>query len=560
MTLLSAIAPCRLFAFAVALCVPVANVAIAYTPFDPEIEKMVEGGLRYLEANLNAKTGYDFGPAIGGGTGEKVLAGYAHLKAAHDPNNPVVKKGIESAITIVRGLAGGDSGDHTNSKSVYNAGIAAMLLAEADKTAYRKELETLARFFRIAQFRGGGFGYNKDHLGDVSQTQYAMLGLWTLNNAGVEIDFGIIPKTSNWLNRVQDPSGGWPYQGVDPGASGKLVSQTRVSASMALAGGSANLIAGDILGLWGDALSQNNPQIDGLPKAIKLANDRKKEANVTIPHEPVLASIVRCQQYLATNSSDPGKLRSVWPYYQLYTLERYESFREVAFGLEKDPSPAWYNDGVEFLKKRENPQGGFDKEVEVTPSVSTAFAILFLIRSTQKAIAAVSRGSLAGGYGLPSDTTKITVNGTQIKGEPVATSVEDLLSLLEADDPKAADSSSIPEDLKLQADPAARRAQIDRLERLVRGSQSWQARRVAARLLGQSDELRVVPALIFALSDPDSKVKQYADDGLCFISRKFDGVGFPAKPNSDEIRLAQRLWREWFLSVMPGYIFTDAQL
>jgi HEAT repeat protein len=161
---------------------------------------------------------------------------------------------------------------------------------------------------------------------------------------------------------------------------------------------------------------------------------------------------------------------------------------------------------------------------------------------------------------LPADTTKITVNGTQIKGEPAATSVEDLLSLLEADDPSQADSSSIPEDLKLQTDPKARQAQIDRLERLVRGSQSWQARRVAARLLGQSDELRVVPALIFALSDPDTKVKQYANDGLCFISRKFDGFGFPAKPNSDEVRQAQNRWREWFLSIKPGYIFTDGEL
>ena len=86
----------------------------------------------------------------------------------------------------------------------------------------------------------------------------------------------------------------------------------------------------------------------------------------------------------------------------------------------------------------------------------------------------------------------------------------------------------------------ARSAQLDRLERLVRGSRSYQARRVAAKLLGLSDELRVVPALIFALSDPDDVVREYARDGLRFISRKFEGFGMPDKPNNSELRQAQR--------------------
>jgi HEAT repeat protein len=73
--------------------------------------------------------------------------------------------------------------------------------------------------------------------------------------------------------------------------------------------------------------------------------------------------------------------------------------------------------------------------------------------------------------------------------------------------------------LELDKNPIDRAAQLDWLERLVRGGRSWHARRVAARLLGGSDELRVVPALIFALSDPDQSVRTYARDGLRFISR-----------------------------------------
>jgi len=127
--------------------------------------------------------------------------------------------------------------------------------------------------------------------------------------------------------------------------------------------------------------------------------------------------------------------------------------------------------------------------------------------------------------------------------------------LLEDDSASELDGQSIPDDLKLATDPEERRKQIDRLVRLVRGSQSWQARRVAARLLGQSGELRVVPALIYALSDPDVPVKRFARDGLRFVSRRFDGWGMPDQPTEQEVKEAQQAWRDWYLSLDPGYVF-----
>jgi hypothetical protein len=63
--------------------------------------------------------------------------------------------------------------------------------------------------------------------------------------------------------------------------------------------------------------------------------------------------------------------------------------------------------------------------------------------------------------------------------------------------------------------------------------------------------------LIFALSDPDSVVRNSAADGLRFISRKFDDIGLPAKPERQEIRSAQQKWRQWYLSIYPDYVFLD---
>src|SRR5690606_21197470 len=118
---------------------------------------------------------------------------------------------------------------------------------------------------------------------------------------------------------------------------------------------------------------------------------------------------------------------------------------------------------------------------------------------------------------------------------------------------------SIPEDLQLETDPRRRRQQLDRLERLVRGSQSWQARRVAAKLLGTSDDLSVVPSLIYALSDPETVVRRSAVAGLRFISRRFNDFDMPDKPDAQEIRQAQQQWRQWYQSIYPGYVFLDAQ-
>ena len=185
------------------------------------------------------------------------------------------------------------------------------------------------------------------------------------------------------------------------------------------------------------------------------------------------------------------------------------------------------------------------------------FSLLFLIQSTQKAIFD-SQGSLAGGYGLPSDTTDIRVDGTQIKGRPVAAQVTDMLNILEQDG-AGETVESLQTIYQLYKDPKSRAAQLDRLERLVRGSRSWQARRVAAQLLARSDDLRVVPSLIFA-GVPDGPVKLYARDGLRFLSRKFDGFDMPDEPSRVEVEQTQQQWRDWYRIINPKYVFLDYDL
>ena len=69
--------------------------------------------------------------------------------------------------------------------------------------------------------------------------------------------------------------------------------------------------------------------------------------------------------------------------------ERYRSFREKLEGRFED-EPAWYNEGVQLLKEWQGKSGGWGEiseaaavissPVDTDPPVSTAFAMLFLLR------------------------------------------------------------------------------------------------------------------------------------------------------------------------------------
>ncbi|TWU16258.1 hypothetical protein Poly21_34630 [Allorhodopirellula heiligendammensis] len=544
-----------------------ASKANAYSVDDPVVVNMVEGGMAGMLANVKAAPFYKLDLTYSGGHGELCLAGYAVMKVHHDKNNPVVRRGVEAALSFLnmlnnaqqRNFPGGEN------KTLYTVSTAVLVLAEVDRKKYRPQLKLYEKFLRQDRESHGGYSYPGDRKGDVSQTQYAVLALWTLDRAGIAVDYKGVQATIGWLLRVQDPSGGWPYLAEDPGSMTRI-KQGGLTPSMAVAGGSALMIAADILEVWGEAMAEGKTGIVGLPKSVKLfqedlVEDETSSDKPGYDPAPIRQAIDDCQRYLSisANSPDPAKVQSAWPYYQLYTLERYESFREVIMGDDYREMAGWYDIGVNYLKGKEQKGRGWPGQSYTTSSVSSSFAMLFLIRGTKKAIEQEAEGALRGGRELPGDTTKIRVDGGQIKGEPVAEAVTDLLDMLEGDDPSALEGKSLPEDMKLSDDPKTRKAQIGRLERLVRGSSSYQARRVAARVLGQSDEIRVVPSLIFALDDPDTRVRTYARDGLRFISRKFEGFDMKIEPGKrqdyGELRRAQREWRNWYLTMDPGYIF-----
>jgi HEAT repeat protein len=92
-----------------------------------------------------------------------------------------------------------------------------------------------------------------------------------------------------------------------------------------------------------------------------------------------------------------------------------------------------------------------------------------------------------------------------------------------------------------------------RLQQLARGGEP-EVRLLAVRALGRSGKFDFVPTLIYALTDPDSRIVLEARDGLRFISRRFGGFGPPDNFNDQQRYEAVDAWKQWYRSMRPGAV------
>lgn len=533
----------------VAICA-VGQIAMGqYSPSHPTVQAMVDKGIAYLEKSEGI-TG-DF--AEGG----EILVGYTINKVKADPEHPVVKKSIAKARELARSLRNADRHDH---KVTYNVAVACLLLCDSDPEQYRPEIELIRDWYVATQRPHGGFTYMDAQAGDTSQTQYAVLALWSMNEVGVAPPVETTEAALNWLMRYQNQDGTWSYQPTDQmrGLGTK---------SLATAGMSALLIGGDILKLYG---TRGKKQVDdGVPAALRLVveqPDRKSgAAGATLTKADVNPFIERGTSWQNANPTPTPFNTRDWYTYWRYSQERYESFLEIVKN-KQEKSPTWYNQGVEQLRQLQDDTGAWGNKHQdhCPPPVATSFCILYLIRSTQKAIGNINEGLQAGGYGLPDDVSAMRQVGDKVVGGTSASSIDDLLTMMEEDDPKASSEENLLDNLRLSPEPATRRAQLARLSRIlsndILSSKDYKKRKVAARLLSQADDLDFVPAMIYALTDPDLDTARFAEDGLRLVSRRFDLVT-PVSTDADATRAARKLaaenWKKWYLSLRPDYIFVD---
>jgi hypothetical protein len=430
-----------------------------------------------------------------------------------------------------------------------------MLLPTVDPVAYGAETGYIRDYLLRIQKPNGGYGYlggmhRAD--GDISQTQYAMLCLWTMGQQGIQVPDESIVRSINFLLVAQAQDGGWPYQ-YGEGASGAPTN------SLTAARLSGLLIAGDMLGMFRSKLAENQEEEGIIPLAFKRIMPESKRPRVSIDRSKFDVAATKSEAWFAANPySRTGKM---WHYYFVYSKERYESFLEITKGKQQK-SPDWYNQGVETLRAAQSANGSWgSKEGDsdtVSPDVCTCFSVLFLIRSTQKAIGELHEANIEGVGEIPDDVTNINLSGNKIVNKNTPTSIDDALKMLEADGKADGEDALSADRMLLSSDPKTRKEQLNRFSRLL-SAKDYKSRRLAAKMLGRGDDIDMVPGLIYALTDPDPEVPIIAERSLRLVSRQLDTAHLPKKDKlSDQEKARAAIqWKKWFANVRPDYIFVD---
>ena len=526
---------------------PIAS-AEKYFPDHPVVQEMVRRGVGFLTAKGTTLTG----------EGVNILAGYTIYKVEGNPDNPIVVSAIREARQLAANAAAGRT--LSENRSMYVPSLAGMLLASVDLEAHGVQIRQIRDFLINAQKPHGGFGYMVDgqylSSGDISQTQYVMLCLWTMGQLGIEIPDEPIARCIQFLALAQTPDGGWPYQSIgQPGGNSEATN------SLAAAGFSALLIAGDSLGLYRSKSAENQEEEGIIPIAFKRIMPESQKSKVNFDRTRLDSAAKKGE---AWHNVHPYQ-RATWHYYYVYSRERYESFLEITKGKQQK-SPEWYNQAVEMLRDSQTDVGawgaaGKDGDGLLTTEVCTSFAVLFLIRSTQKAIGALNEAYVVGGLDLPDDLTAVRAVGGKVMSKTSTTSIDDALKMLEEDGKNEAKDKLVADKIQLASDPDRRKEQLNRFVRLLNAKDA-ETRKIAARLIGRGDDLDHAPALIYTLStDPDAEVARVAEQSLRLLSRQLDTHHLPMDPStkiSESTKSKAGIqWKKWFLSLRPDYIFND---
>lgn len=309
---------------------------------EPEIDAAIRKGVEALiDSQYRDGTWGQWGRYRGGKT---ALCTYALLKCGVAADHPTIRR----ALLFL---------DPIRPTETYTVGCMLLAYGAAGQMEYRDRMTRLTELL-IDWQKGGDYAYPTGNR-DLSNTQYAALGLWTAQKYGIEVPRRVwleladaVLRYTSQVERVKAPTVG---QGtVRNGGMMEIAGfgyrrGHKPTGSMTTAGVSTLQICK--IGLGG--------KLQGRRRDI----DRAIEAGVN---------------WLAHNftvDKNPGK--GDWHYYYLYGLERVGALTRI----EQMGEHWWYLAGARHLLARQQkdghwPGGGQKRDVK------TAFALLFLRRAT----------------------------------------------------------------------------------------------------------------------------------------------------------------------------------
>ncbi len=500
------------------------SLATTPTPTFAANDPVVDRALAYLRAGS------------GGGAGECALAALAMVKAEVPANDPALKGML--AIVQKRFAESSYHPERGTGAEIYEAGVVILALANHDATIHRAEIEAAAQFLMSKQNANGSWDYQGRQAGDTSISQYAVLGLWEAENAGVSVAPSVWDRAAGWYLSSQHSTGAWNYH-PDDGSGSETIAMTA-------AGVGSLLICGRQLAPYRVAERTPNPLLVPLVSEA----ERRRFVAQTSPQR-LRNGIQGGLNWIGSNftTAAPAVIGPS-PFYALYGVERMAALAEQETLGKAD----WFAEGRRFLTSNQRPDGSFAASFGEVPN--TAWAVLFLTRSTQKTLKRIQirrlgAGTLVGGRGLPKDLSQVSVAGGKVIARPMDGAVEGMLAALE--DPRIEDASAALAGLitKYGTDGSrALRPHEARFRKLLNDSDQG-VRRVGVWGMARTGDMTVAPELINALSDPDEGVVKEARLGLQLLARMIDGFG-PAEGATPAAKAeAIAKWSAWYESIRP---------
>ena len=301
--------------------------AFAQGPAPGAVNAAIDKGVAWLLRQQQLDGTWDYGQAPR--IGNTALIAYTLVKSGLDPQHQAVQRVFAHLEDVWP-------------ERTYDTALLILALEAHGAPQHRPRIQELADQLQEWQKPATGFGYPGGN--DLSNTQYAALGLWAAAKAGARIDqrvwFDLIQGTLAYVS----PDGGFTYSPGGQSATG----------SMTAAGIAVLSICRDQLGL----------------------EDRGKDKR---KYEKVQGPIDGALVWLAKNFSvteNPGRGKAHLGYY-LYGLERVGALAPAERIGDRD----WYAEGAGFLVKGQAANGSWSGSLG-GDNPQTCFALLFLRRAT----------------------------------------------------------------------------------------------------------------------------------------------------------------------------------
>ncbi len=488
-----------------------------------------------------------------GSFGVSVFAGYALYKTGDPIESPAVAAAIREAAARSSGTQyQGDRGYH----HIYIAGVDAMLLSDIDPERYKGNLQSIANYIQSVQRADGSWSDSPTFPGDVSMSQYGVLGLWAAQRAGCTVSPQKVDLAADFLMKNNNPDGGWAYR---PGTNqGPGNGQSTHNMTMAASG---SLLVARLM-LHGPRNSTDKPRSVAVFGVLeKIEQQEEAAGSKAWPDYSAQHSAAdldgSSNRGLGWNETrfDPVS-KAAHNMYFYYCIERAASIGD----LKEIAGREWYTTYGDGMLTLQNEDGSFNTHTGTV--VGTSFALLYLMKSTQQILdKQFGLGKQYADRGNP-------FGDKEIKKEPTELDrlIEDISNLkIDVDETPIDVADEIVRSVTSIKDPEELVGQTDKLKSLMEHPNA-DVRKAACWALGRTGDFKLIPLMLDGIRDPDLDVNVEAVAALRFISRKPHGFGeslnpmegLDKAPPEERLRVANewrqkvlKLWSAWYFAARP---------